>query len=168
MKRFYSCIILIIFLGECASTTSLERKVTSGPYQANGLKIGEVTQNRAIIWTRLTQNPERKMDGIPFPERRWETEEDTTFSRGVRHLYDGPQIPTGHTLDEMNNVVPGTPGEVRILYWKDGGKEENFATPWREVDTNHDFTHQFMLSNLKPGTKYYLKVECRKEATAPP
>jgi hypothetical protein len=30
-----------------------------GPYQATGIKIGEVTCNSAIIWMRLSANAER-------------------------------------------------------------------------------------------------------------
>ena len=36
-------------------------------YMANGVKIGEVTADSAIVWTRLTRNPERNIDGKPFP-----------------------------------------------------------------------------------------------------
>ncbi len=37
-------------------------------YQGNGLKIGEVTANSAVIWTRLTTAPEANWSGTPFLE----------------------------------------------------------------------------------------------------
>jgi alkaline phosphatase D len=35
-------------------------------YQGNGIKIGEVTANSAVIWTRLTTAPDANWNGIPF------------------------------------------------------------------------------------------------------
>ena len=37
-------------------------------YQANGIKIGEVTQDSAIIWTRLSKNPSANTKGEKFPK----------------------------------------------------------------------------------------------------
>jgi alkaline phosphatase D len=46
--------------------TGFDPMSSSGPvYMVNGLKVGEVSSESAIIWTRLTRNPE--MD----PETRW-------------------------------------------------------------------------------------------------
>ena len=36
----------------------------AGVHMANGIKIGEVTQDSAIVWTRLTRNAERNIDEI--------------------------------------------------------------------------------------------------------
>jgi len=41
---------------------------SGGPYQATGIKIGEVTDETAIVWTRLTRHPERVGSGAPMPE----------------------------------------------------------------------------------------------------
>ena len=46
--------------------TGFDSEIGSGPvYMVNGLKIGEVSSDSAIIWTGLTRNPE--MD----PETEW-------------------------------------------------------------------------------------------------
>jgi len=37
-------------------------------YQGNGIKIGEVTADSAVIWTRLTAAPEANWTGAPFME----------------------------------------------------------------------------------------------------
>jgi len=42
--------------------------LSDGPYQATGIKIGEVTSNTAIVWTRLTRYPERVGFEAPMPE----------------------------------------------------------------------------------------------------
>ncbi|MHC4557411.1 MAG: hypothetical protein ACYS80_08915, partial [Planctomycetota bacterium] len=41
---------------------------SGGPYQATGIKIGEVTDKSAILWTRLTRHPERVGLAAPMPE----------------------------------------------------------------------------------------------------
>jgi hypothetical protein len=47
------CALFLVILYSCSPIT------TDGPYLATGIKIGEVTQNVAIVWVRLTQTPER-------------------------------------------------------------------------------------------------------------
>ena len=39
-----------------------------GPYMATGIKIGEVTQTKAIVWVCLTKNAERIGNEAPMPE----------------------------------------------------------------------------------------------------
>jgi len=110
------------------------------PYQANGVKVGEVTQTSAIIWTRLTEKPERLNDGLA-----WQ---------------DAKTLPEGATLDQMEGAVPGAGGEVRVVYRR-GDENTETATDWMPVDPERDFTRQFVLSGLEPGRKYGFRVECR-------
>src|SRR5688572_6962410 len=37
--------------------------------QATGVKVGEVTDTTAIVWTRLTTNPTRNNEGVIIPQR---------------------------------------------------------------------------------------------------
>ncbi|MEO1971384.1 MAG: hypothetical protein ABGX07_07495, partial [Pirellulaceae bacterium] len=37
---------------------------------AMGLRVGEVTQDSAIVWTRVTRDSERKWDGYREPKKR--------------------------------------------------------------------------------------------------
>ena len=64
MKQFCRLLIGIIIVLNLVGQGVLSAKV----YQANGIKIGEVTSSTAIIWTRLTKFPERNTGGITFPE----------------------------------------------------------------------------------------------------
>ena len=75
-------------------------------YQANGIKIGEVTQDSAIIWTRLTKNPSANTNGEKFPKVSKEAE----------------QIPKGKKLEDMEGAVPGTKGKVKITWSTKGEK----------------------------------------------
>jgi len=151
-------LLLLMMSGLCLWSMSCSSP--SELYQANGIKIGEVTQTSAIIWTRLTKNPERKTDGLPFPLVAWEQSEDDESV----YLYPGPQIPVGHKLAEMANTVPGTGGQVRITYWQSDDRENSIEkTKWQDVDPERDYTYQFKLKDLKPSTRYDVLAECRKD-----
>jgi len=62
--------VLLMLVGGVLCGVTVAEEKTGPPYQANGVKIGEVTQTSAIIWTRLTEKPERNTDGIPFPKTK--------------------------------------------------------------------------------------------------
>ena len=111
MKQFCHFLIGIIIVLSLAGQEVLSAKV----YQANGIKIGEVTSSTAIIWTRLTKFSERNVDGIPFPTVPWQ--KVATDDGKETYLYQKPQIPQGYTFDQMQDVVLGTVGEIRIAYW---------------------------------------------------
>jgi len=118
-------------------------------YMADGIKIGEVRQDCAIVWTRLTRNEERNIRGLAFGEK-------------------DEAVPAGHALDGMEGSVPGIAGEVRVVYWPKGPEDRSRATSWRAVDPDADFTRQFKLTGLAAGTRYHLKVEGRlANATEP-
>ena len=59
----HSLISLFILLGFFGC-----KKKTDGPYFATGIKIGEVTDNSAIIWARLTNDSLPAGFGNPLPE----------------------------------------------------------------------------------------------------
>ena len=99
MNQFCHILICKIIVLSLSVQINLSAKV----YQANGIKIGEVTSSSAIIRTRLTKFPERNVDGVPFPKVPWQkVETDNTT-----YLYRKPQIPQGYTLDQMQDIVPG-------------------------------------------------------------
>lgn len=124
-------------------------KATAGPYQATGVKVGEVTATSAIVWTRLTRNPRRLNSGV----------------RPLKAAWDEPQWPEGVSVDELEGAVPGAEGEVRVVYGAEGQEEER--SEWVAVSADADFTHQFRLWGLRPNTEYAFRVECRSpEGTA--
>lgn len=121
----------------------------AGVYMADGIKIGEVRQDSAIIWTRLTRNRERNVAGLAFTEER-------------------TVVPEGRTLDDMEGSVPGIGGEVRGVYWPQGMEDKKSETAWRAVDPKADFTCQLALAGLKAGTEYRLEVQGRAGDTGAP
>lgn len=115
-------------------------------HMANGIKIGEVDSNSAIVWTRLTRAAERNIDGKPFPKG------DNKERRSKR--YDD--------LDAMEAAVPGVPGEVRVSCWPESNDGKKTVTEWRVVSGEENFTHQFQLDGLTPGATYLVVAEGRR------
>ena len=116
---------------------------TDGPYFANGAKVGEVDSHSAIVWVRLTQAPHADFERLPI------------FTLGLR---DGD--PDEGTMPA--DVVPGSPGQVRVLFWP---ASENVAaksvTGWKTVFSENDFIHQFSLRDLGANKRYSYIVESR-------
>jgi alkaline phosphatase D len=107
-------------------------------HMANGIKVGEVNQTSAIIWTRLTQNAERHLQGTV-----WKTS----------------GLPAGSSLHDMQDTVAGTKGQVQVTWSLDG--KVTGTSDWLSVDPDKDFTKQLKLTNLVPGKRYGLKVTSR-------
>lgn len=139
--------------------------VTDGPYQATGLKIGEITPTEATVWTRLTRNPERVGPDAPTPQFVYQhrdtgelVDRPTAATRAV--LAPIIQFPDGATVETIEGAAPGTPGEVRVLYRQDVDDTWQ-STAWSEVDPERDFVRQISLTGLSPATVYELRVEAR-------
>ncbi len=111
--------------------------------QATGVKVGEVTENSAIVWTRLTANTARNNDGILFPQRKKDQ---------PRHVVDMPTA-------EIEGACPGAAGRIRVRYTAVPGGGDGAATEWVDVTAETDFTHHFKLTDLKPATVYHYTVE---------
>lgn len=131
IKFFLSCVIL---------SASLHGEA---PYFASGIKVGEVDQDSAIVWIRLTKEKEANFELLPM------------FTEGLDvRKKSKAEMPVG--------VVPGMAGEARVLYWKKGGEVGKSKTKWVEVAEERDFSHQFMLEKLQSNTRYEFEVEARK------
>ncbi len=59
--------------------------------------------------------------------------------------------------------MPGASGQVRLAYATGQEFRDAEESDWVAVRADQDFVHQFRLQGLKPGTKYYLKVEARDD-----
>lgn len=137
-----------------------------GPFQATGFKVGEVTKDSAIVWTRLTRRAER--NGSDGPMVRVEYEGGLPVQRRHRRV-KALHFPDGATVSALKEAAPGVDGETRVL-WQPrsaGGTKDWQSTDWRPVDPLADFTRQFQLTGLLPGTAYLLRVEARGVDGAP-
>ncbi|MGB0993846.1 MAG: PhoD-like phosphatase N-terminal domain-containing protein, partial [Akkermansiaceae bacterium] len=142
MNTYYILSLVLLALGVQASAA----------HMANGVKIGEVTSESAIVWTRLTTTPTGNIDGKQFPKT-------SNRDRASALVKD---------LAQMEGSAPGCLGEVRITYHPANDKASIQSTGWKTVDQKKDFTRQFTLKDLKPATQYLLAVEGRPVAATEP
>ncbi len=135
-----------------------------GPYQATGVKIGEVTHNSAIVWTRLTRDEHRVGGDAPLPMVTYRDPKT-----GEVHPEPGSgkpdwdpivTFPNGSAIDSIEGAVAGIEGDVRINYRPVNTDAWN-ETPWESVVPESDFTRQFTLNDLRPATQYDLRIESR-------
>ena len=154
--------VIILFFAVTVYSSSR----SNGPCQATGIKIGEVTHNSAIVWTRLTRHPERVDFEAPMPEISYhnpKTGKIVKKTQGRPNLVPIVSFPEDSTIETIEGAVPGTRGQVRILY-KINSASDWKATGFEAVDPKRDYTHQFMLTGLKPDSKYQVRVESRERA----
>jgi alkaline phosphatase D len=116
-------------------------------YFAMGFRVGEVNQETAIVWTRLTAEPTRNDDGqIPIVK-----------TSPTRMFPEVPPIP----VSDWEGAVPGAEGQVRVGLSEDPNLAGAHWTAWTMVDPSADYTHQFHLNDLQSGARYYIVVEGR-------
>lgn len=96
---------------------------------ANGIKIGEVTDESAVIWVRLTQGEEadRRID-------EWDEKKPMQWS------------------------APGAPGKLRLRWNRMRSKAES-GTILGEALAQNDFCYQFKMSDLSADTEYRVWID---------
>lgn len=111
-------------------------------YFGNGVKVGEVDAESAIVWVRLTGEPRADFDRLAI------------FTEGLkRNEKDEGRLPV--------DVLPGALGEVRMSWWPEGEDGEKASMDWVKVEKEKDFTHQFRVAQLRPNTRYAYRMEAR-------
>ena len=159
ISLFTILFLLIILPAELTSQSTNQK----GPYLATGIRIGDVSQTEAVIWTRLTLNKNRVNDA-PQPIALY-TDPDTgkKHVRKTRRDKNGMiYFPYGYDINTIEGAVPGSKGEVRLQYRKIDSSEWQI-TPWEAVDSKANFSRKFILNNLESGSTYSLLVEARPE-----
>jgi alkaline phosphatase D len=130
--------------------------MAGGVFQGDGIKIGEVTSETAIIWTRLTAAAEAKWDGAAFIPPQLPPSEDPNDGK----FAGSTQIPAGLVLSDMAGALPGAAGEVRVTLVPEG-ETAGMSSDWLPVDVTRDFTRQIPFTGLEAATRYGVKVESR-------
>ena len=132
------------------------------PYQATGFKVGEVNHHSAIVWTRLTHNSHRNPADAPMVKF-----ESIDPNRNRNHNNVKSVVyPSGLSVADIRDAAPGIEGHARVFYKPDQEAEWS-TTDWLPVDSTRDFTRQFALANLKPNTRYLIRVESRPDENSP-
>lgn len=142
---------LLVLAGTYNSHKSREKK--GAVYQAMGTRVGEVNENSAIVWVRLTLNPERNNDGLVIPERAKDYKKKSL-----------PEVLV--PVEKLEGSTPGTSGFVRLVYGIGENLSYEKTTKWVEVSEKTDFIHQFHLENLKPESTYhFISQSCSTKGT---
>ncbi len=156
----------VILIGLLLAVCGCSNGASDGPYQATGIRIGEVTDNAAIVWTRLTENPERVGSEAPMPEVQYldsKTGKLTKKRKGRPDLAPVFRFPENSTIDTIEGAAPGAPGEIRVLYKTEGASDWK-TTDWQRADPQRDYTTQFQLASLDADAKCQVRVEARSIA----
>src|SRR6516162_8474955 len=75
------------------------------------------------------------------------------------HAIKGEPLPADAKVEELRGACPGAAGMVRFRYGIRDDLADAKATDWIDVSAKTDFTHQFHLSRLTPGTVYRFAAE---------
>jgi alkaline phosphatase D len=140
-RRLVFLIISVAFSLTIAEGTGAAEP--DSPRQASGVKVGEVTDTTAIVWTRLTASAERNSRGVAITGR---------VGKG------GPR-PVTVPVDELEGACPGAAGRIRVRYAAGEDLQDAAETEWVDVNAETDFIHQFHLKDLRPATTYHYAVE---------
>jgi alkaline phosphatase D len=127
------------FLALTAASLIPARAATES-HQATGVKVGEITPDSALIWTRRTKSSLRNVSG----------------TRSEEHV----TVPLETDPATLEGACTGTDGEMRVIVTSAAGKPVQ-ATEWSPVNAQADFTRQFPIRNLQPDTAYKFTVETR-------
>lgn len=114
-----------------------------------GLRVGEVTQHSAVVWTRLTRTKERNWDG----------ETAVPLRSGIPRK----EIP----VTAREGEIEGAPGLVQLTWSTSEDFSNSSSTPWIRVHADGDFVHQFELDELQPGTRYAIRIQARDDMDSP-
>lgn len=117
-------------------------------YFTNGFKVMEVSQNEAIIWTRLCAN-EKPNPLIHLKEKH--------KSQNNEYPIDfNEQMP----VEEMDGGVTGSTGWVRAIL---ENQRDKHVSDWQKASSDGDFTVSFSFTGLKSATQYKVQLEGKTE-----
>ncbi|WP_154857349.1 alkaline phosphatase D family protein [Cyclobacterium xiamenense] len=117
-------------------------------YFTNGFKVMEVSQNEAIIWTRLCAN-EKPNPLIHLKEKH--------KSQNNEYPIDfNEQMP----VEEMDGGVTGSTGWVRAIL---ENQRDKHVSDWQKASSDGDFTVSFPFTGLKSATEYKVQLEGKTE-----
>ena len=117
--------LLVPWLLGTFSVLSVE---AAGAQLAMGFRVGEVRQDSAVIWTRITKSSERNWKGYREPTKR--------------QPYIDEYVPSTIKVWDRLGEVAGAPGQVRVRYTPSTGGVAT-CSDWVTALADNDYVHQF-------------------------
>jgi len=130
------------------------------PLLGNAMRNSWADQTSIVLWTRTTARSEMVTDGPEFLVPDKARVAQLSKSDDVDALY-ASQLPIGSELETMIGACPGAPGEVQLTYFPANRSQAAQATAWQSTEAESDFTCQWKLQDLQPGTTYAAVVAAR-------
>lgn len=126
--------------------------LAQGPYVAEGLRIGEVTDRSAAVRLRLSQQSAQNKGRYQPPKQ--EGQRPPALSQEE----DPWLLPGG---------VPGLPGRARL--WVATRPDMKDAKPgeWLQAEAKNDFVLKTVIAGLRPARTYYVGVEIHSRPEKP-
>ncbi len=95
--------VAVVSVGLSSSVARHARADEQGPYFATGIKIGEVTDHSAIVWTRLTRHAERNPADGPMVRIEYDpADKRQRRERAVKGIF----FPDGKTVADLREGRP--------------------------------------------------------------
>jgi len=134
MKQWLPALLLLLTVGSARAQV----------YLTDGMKIAEVTDRSALIWTRIC--------GVEKPNPVVHDRSDNPIRRPLDFDDSMP-------VAEMDSAVAGAAGQARVVLTPAGGA--SVASDWKEASAEDDFTLRFLFEDLTPYTEYSVRLEAR-------
>jgi alkaline phosphatase D len=128
------------------AAASLYGKPAPEPFQASGVKVGEITPTSAVIWTRRSATATRNDNG--------------TLRKA--HGKDAHVLAPDVKASTLEGACPAGSGFARLHVEAAAGREKRRSFDWTELNPGRDSTHQFRVAGLTPATLYKFAVETRE------
>ncbi|MGI9470236.1 MAG: family 16 glycoside hydrolase [Rubripirellula sp.] len=132
----------------------------NGPFLGNAMRNSWADQTSIVLWTRTTRDREMNTTGPRFRSISKGDASKLAKQTDPEDLLSA-QLPDGSELDEMFGACPGAEGEVRLTYFPKLQRRSPKTTEWIATQASQDFTTQWELKDLKPGTRYAAVIEAR-------
>lgn len=162
-------LVALVILAILSGGVELQSAPKGGPYQATGVKVGEVTHDSVIIWTRATKDDK---PGIPLDELdAWQNSIDLSNLANLFEPSDlggleiepvlggDAQIDEKLTREQKRAIVragavPGANADIQISYHPENRPESTLTSQRLSTRSNRDYTRPFHLTGLTPDTTY--------------
>lgn len=153
IRALMLCLTVLAFMSSAA-------KANDGPHLANATRNSWADQTSIVIWTRTTENPEFKANGVDFRDLSPKQARQLEQTRDAETILYGQLIPLTK-LHQTLGACPGAAGQVRLTYFPENEPDQKMSTNWVATHPDSDFTAQWKLENLQPNTHYSTIIEAR-------